>query len=194
MSVSVSATVPAIPADIPALSGTLAAAFFDDPVFSYCYPDVAQRQEILPRWFEIVTEANLPHGGIYTTDDGVAGAVCVPPDAEDDEQMGAALAEVSGSYAQTLLEVFERMDDAHPHEPHHYLFLLGTRPEWQSRGIGSTLLRSVLELFDRDAMPAYLESTSEGNKRLYLRHGFEVTGEIKLPDGPSMWPMWRAPK
>ena len=108
--------------------------------------------------------------------------------------MGAALAEISGPYAQTLFEIFERMDDAHPHEPHHYLFLLGTRPEWQSRGIGSTLLRSVLERFDRDAMPAYLEATSEGNKRLYLRHGFEVTGEIELPDGPSMWPMWRTPK
>jgi hypothetical protein len=155
VSVSASATLPATSADIPALSGTLAAAFFDDPVFSYCYPDVAQRQEILPRWFEIVTEANLPHGGIYTTDDGVAGAVCVPPDAEDDEQTGAALAEISGTYAQTL---------------------------------------SLLERFDRDAMPAYLEATSEANKRLYLRHGFEETGEIKLPNGPSMWPMWRTPK
>jgi ribosomal protein S18 acetylase RimI-like enzyme len=40
------------------------------------------------------------------------------------------------------------MDDAHPHEPHHYLFLLGTRPEWQSQSIGSTLLRSLLERFD----------------------------------------------
>ena len=43
-------------------------------------------------------------------------------------------------------------------------------------------------------MPAYLEATSERNKQLYLRHGFEVTGEIKLPDGPRMWPMWRTPK
>ena len=94
MSVSVSATVPATSADIPALSGTLAAAFLDDPVFSYCYPDVALRQQILPRWFQIVTEANLPHGEIYTTDDVVAGAVCVPPSVEDDEQMGAALGEI----------------------------------------------------------------------------------------------------
>src|SRR3712207_1541785 len=67
----------ATPADILAVSHTLAAAFFDDPVFSYCYPDIAPRQQILPRWFEIVTEANLPHGEIYTTDDVVAGAVWV---------------------------------------------------------------------------------------------------------------------
>ena len=203
MSVSVSETVgssdavrarPATSADIRAVSHTLAAAFFDDPVLSYCYPDVAARQEILPRWFEIVTETNLPHGEVYTTDDVVAAAVSVPPGVEDDEQTGAALGEISGKYAQTLFEIFERMGETHPHEPHHYLFLLGTRPEWQSRGIGSALMRLVLELCDRDAMPAYLEATSERNKGLYLRHGFEVTGEIKLPDGPSMWPMWRTPK
>jgi ribosomal protein S18 acetylase RimI-like enzyme len=203
VSVSVSETVsssdalrarPATSADTRAVSHTLAAAFFDDPVFSYCYPDVAVRREILPRWFEIVTEANLPHGEIYTTDDVVAGAVWVPPGVEGDEQVGAALGEISGRCAQTLFDIFERMDEQHPHEPHHYLFLLGTRPQWQSRGIGSALMRPVLEVCDRDAMPAYLEATSEGNKRLYLRHGFEVVGEIKLPDGPSVWPMWRTPR
>ncbi len=185
---------PATSADIRSVSHTLAAAFFDDPVLSYCYPDVAAGQEILPRWFEIVTETNLPHGEVYTTDEVVAGAVWVPPGVEDDEQMGAALGEISGRYAQTLFEIFERMEENHPHEPHHYLFLLGTRPEWQSRGIGSALMQPVLEVCDRDAIPAYLEATSESNKGLYLRHGFEVTGEIKLPDGPSMWPMWRTPR
>jgi ribosomal protein S18 acetylase RimI-like enzyme len=168
VSVSVAATVdspnavrarPATSADIPAISHTLAAAFFDDPVFSYCYPDLAERRQILPRWFQIVTEATLPGGEIYTTDDVVAGAVWVPPGVEDDEEMGAALGEISGKYAQTLFEIFERMGEKHPREPHHYLFLLGTRPAWQSRGIGSALMRPVLELCDRDAMPAYLEAT-----------------------------------
>ena len=178
--------------DLPELSRTLAAAFVDDPVFSYCYPDVARRRQIIPRFFEIVTGANLAHGGIYTADDVVAGAVWVPPGVEDDEQMGTALGEISGEYAQTLFGIFELMGEKHPREPHYYLFLLGTRPEWQSQGLGSALMRPVLDVCDREAMPAYLEATSEGNKRLYLRHGFEVIGEIKLPDGPSMWPMWRA--
>jgi ribosomal protein S18 acetylase RimI-like enzyme len=185
---------PATSADIPAVSHTLAVAFFDDPVISYCYPDAAWRREILPRWFEIVIAANLTHGQTYTLDEVVAGAVWVPPGVEDDEQMGAALGEISGTYAQTLFGIFARMAEQHPREPHHYLFLLGTRPEWRSRGIGSALMRPVLELCDRDATPAYLEATSEGNKRLYLRHGFEVVGEIKLPDGPSMWPMSRTPR
>ncbi|MDX6646120.1 MAG: hypothetical protein QOK40_1847 [Miltoncostaeaceae bacterium] len=181
-------------ADLPDLSDTLAAAFFDDPVLSWCYPDAARRREISPTFFGIITEAILAHDEIYTTGTVISGAVWVPPGADDDEQMAVALGEASGEYAQRLFELLGLMDENHPQEPHHYLFLLGTRPEWQSRGIGSILMRPALEICDRDQLPAYLEATSEGNRRLYLRHGFEVTGEIQLPGGPTMWPMWRAPK
>lgn len=156
---------------------------------------LARRREIEPRFFGIVLEALLAHDEIYTTDDVVAGAIWVPPGVEDDgEELVAALGEVSGEYAQTLFEILGLMDEKHPHDPHNYLFFLGTRPEWQSRGIGSALMGPVLERCDRAGVPAYLEATSEVNKRLYLRHGFEVTGEIRLPGGPTMWPMWRAPR
>lgn len=182
-------------ADVPDLSQTLAAAFFDDPVFSWWIPDPERRRQILPGFFGIVIRANLAHGEIYTTDDAVAGALWVPPGIEDDAaEMVPALGEVSGEYAQTLFDVFELMDQRHPHETHYYLFFLATKPEWQSRGIGSALMRPVLDMCDREGVPAYLEATSERNRRLYLRHGFRVTDEIRLPDGPTMWCMWRSSK
>jgi ribosomal protein S18 acetylase RimI-like enzyme len=180
--------------DVPDLAQTLAAAFFDDPVFAWVYTDAARRREILPRWFEIVIERILPHNEIMTTDSVVAGAIWVPPGVEVDERVWTALEELSEDYAPRLGECLELMDKHHPNDPHHYLFLVGTRPGWQCRGLGSAVMRPVLEMCDRDTIPAYLEATSENNKRLYLRNGFEVVGEIALPDGPSLWPMWRAPK
>lgn len=72
--------------------------------------------------------------------------------------------------------------------------MLGTRPESQSRGIGSALLRSALTDCDRTGMPAYLEATSERNRNLYQRHGFEVSEILALPDGPPLWCMWRTPR
>ena len=185
---------PATKEDVPGLSATLAAAFIDDPVFSWCFADAARRQDILPHWFEAVIAANLVHGEIYTTDDVVAGAVWLPPHVEDDEQLGEALGQISGEYAGNLFRAFELMDQHHPREPHHYLFLLGTRHEFQSRGIGSALMAPVLEVCDREALPAYLEATSERNMHLYLRRGFQLCGEINLPGGPTMWPMWREPR
>ena len=107
--------------------------------------------------------------------------------------MLAAYAEAAEEGAERLLTAFRLADDVHPSEPHAYLFLLGTRPPWQNQGLGSALLREVLESCDRDRIPAFLKASSAASRRLYRRHGFEVTGEIFLADGPSLWPMWREP-
>jgi RimJ/RimL family protein N-acetyltransferase len=41
---------------------------------------------------------------------------------------------------------------------------------------------------------AYLEASNENSRRLYERHGFIVQRELPIPDGPSMWTMWRSPR
>jgi hypothetical protein len=54
-------------------------------------------------------------------------------------------------------------------------------------------LRSRLDRVDAEHAPAYLESSNADNVPYYTRFGFEVTGEIVLPNGgPTLWPMWRA--
>jgi ribosomal protein S18 acetylase RimI-like enzyme len=185
-------------ADLPALSGTLAAAFFDDPVFRWCIPEDTRRAEILPPFFRLVTEVNLPHGELYSAAASLAGAVWIPPGQQPTEEEAAEqeprFAHATGEYAERVFQVLDLMGEVHPTEPHWYLFFLGTKPGWQSRGMGSALLSAVLDGCDRDGIPAYLEASNEGCKRLYLRHGFVVTGEIQLPDGPPLWCMWRSPE
>lgn len=56
------------------------------------------------------------------------------------------------------------MEERHPPEPPHwYLFILGTEPAAQGRGLASALLAHMLARADADGMPAYLESSSERN-------------------------------
>jgi GNAT superfamily N-acetyltransferase len=184
--------------DLPMLVETLVAAFVDDPVMTWCIPNGRRRPQILRAIFELTVDLNQPHGEVYVTEPTpVAAAVWTPlgcrATGEDAELLVAWYLEAAEEYSERARAALELMDQCHPEEPHDYLLLLGTRPEWQSRGLGSALLREVLANCDREGQPAYLEATSEGNRRLYLRHGFEVTGEIRLPDGPSMWPMWREP-
>src|SRR3954454_17032844 len=83
----------------------------------------------------------------------------------------------------------------HPQPAHWYLYYLGTRPGRQSAGIGTALLRPMLERCDSEGVPAYLEATSARNRTLYRRHGFEDQKALNLPDGgPPMYPMWRQPR
>jgi ribosomal protein S18 acetylase RimI-like enzyme len=185
--------------DLPKIVETMTAAFFDDPVFAWWIPNPERRRVLAPRFFDLVVDVNHPHDELYLTDPlSVAAAVWVPPGAQpagdEAEETVGWFVEAAEETADRLVCAFELMTEHHPEEPHAYLFLLGTQPAWQSRGLGSALLRQVLDRCDRDGTPAYLEATTLANQRLYLRHGFELTGEIPLPDGPSLWPMWREPR
>jgi ribosomal protein S18 acetylase RimI-like enzyme len=181
-------------ADLPDVADTLALAFYDDPVVKWIIDDGQRRRQLLPDFFGAIAASYVVYEETYLVDGGIATAVWAPPGAEDDEGLPPVLGAAVGDYADRLFEILGLMEVNHPVEPHHYLFLLATRPESQGRGLGSSLLAPVLERCDRDRVPAYLEATSERNKQLYIRHGFEVTGEITLTGGPTMWPMWRSPR
>jgi GNAT superfamily N-acetyltransferase len=71
---------------------------------------------------------------------------------------------------------------------------LGVAPEHQGEGLGSRLLAPILEICDSDGIPAYLESSKHSNIAFYTRHGFRVSGELRMPGGgPLLYPMWREP-
>ena len=161
--------------DVPALAATLAAAFHDDPVIGWWIPDDAERGAVLPRFFSFAVEHQwLRHGEVHVAGDAEGGAAWAPPGRWRPPQ--DALAE-----------------EGHPTEPHWYLPFIGVRPERQGRGIGSALLSHMEARLDAEGKPAYLEASSERNRALYLRHGFGVTGTVTLPNGPTMWRMWREP-
>src|SRR5438270_334685 len=76
-------------------------------------------------------------------------------------------------------------------EPHWYLQAIGTDPARQGKGYGGVVMRHQLTFVDAAGLPAYLESSKEKNIPIYASFGFEVTGEIRLPGGPILYPMWR---
>lgn len=193
---------PAAAGDMPALAAVLAAAFQNDPVFAWMFPDPTRRAELNPPLFRLLVDSFLPLGETYACEPVpgagvVSAAVWVPPGVEPDPEGEAELAalfvaaaEEHGERAGTLLEL---MAAAHPSEQHAYLFILGTAPAWQGQGFGSAQLRHVTGWLDREGTAAYLEASSPENRRLYLRHGFTDVGTVQLPGGPPFFCMWREP-
>jgi GNAT superfamily N-acetyltransferase len=92
-----------------------------------------------------------------------------------------------------ILELFERFEQAHPHERHAYLGILGTHPDFRGLGIAQQLVAENLRRLDEEATPVYLESTNPGNDHRYERLGFEkVGGFAAVLDGAPVTTMWRA--
>lgn len=184
--------------DVPTINGTLGSAFQDDPVFRWIVPEARARRARLPAVFGAFTDVFVPLGESYVAGDGAGAALWAPAGVEpfteeQGEVFGERMVEVLGADAERGFELNDLLEEHHPEEPCLYLQFVGVVPERQGRGIGSRLLATVLEEADASGTPAYLEATSPDNRRLYERHGFETVGELTLPDGPPLWPMWRDP-
>lgn len=188
----------AVATDVPALVETLARAFDDDPVSCYIFPDPERRPRGLRRFFRLqLRHAYLPRGEVYTTEERRGAALWLTPDSPRpglrDLVNQLPMVPLLGRRLVPTLELIGILERRHPRGRHYYLATLGTDPDWQGRGIGSALLQPVLSRCDEEGIPAYLESSKERNVPFYRRHGFEVRGEVRVPEGPTLWLMWREP-
>jgi GNAT superfamily N-acetyltransferase len=178
--------------ELPLVVETLVSAFFDDPTWSWAFPDPDLRRE-QHRWmWTLCTASALRQGGVWTTPAHEAVAVWIPPGGEEispeDEREIEQVAEPA------VLELLRRFDEAHPHaEPHWYLSLLGTHADHRGKGLGMDLLRHNLELIDQARAAAYLESSNPANDNRYQSVGFARHGSFTSPDGAvTVTTMWRA--
>ena len=174
----------------------LARAFDDDPVLEWLFPRPARRRRGAHRMFSTRLTQLVGQEQVYTTDDRAGAAIWALPGrwhVSSRETLELARI-VLGPRLPILFSGLQRVDGAHPRQPQHfYLAVLGVDPSRQGEGLGSALIQPVLQLCDSERLPAYLESSKERNVDFYARHGFRVTSELRLPKGPTMWPMWRSP-
>ena len=181
-------------ADLGRLCKTANHAFADDPVMRWFFPDDADYflgDGVMMRPF---FRGWLAHDATYTTDDCVSLGALVPPgrpevtvEPEPDQPFVIA-------HPQDRIDRFVAIGgclrEHTPPEPHWYLNLLATHPDWQRQGLGASIIAPVREMCRRDGLDLYLETETVGNVAYYNHLGFVVRSEWDVPlNGPHMWGM-----
>jgi GNAT superfamily N-acetyltransferase len=176
-------------------------AFRDDPVSRWVFPGEEVFRVWHPKLMAAFVDIVLAGGYVHLTEDATACALWLPVPAgapgADEDQDGAARISEAVPPGNERVELIGRLQaGVHPTDrAHEYLWMLGVHPSHQRQGLGSALLRHVLDRCDREGRAAYLEASNSRSAKLYERLGFGHTGRtLTLPDGPRMWPMWRDPR
>lgn len=184
-------------AEVPRLAVALAAAFQDDPVWSWMLPDGARRPMRLRRYFELeLRTIGLARGTIWASDDLGGAALTTLPGMwrlpwSVQLRHGPGFTRAFGLRLRWAAALLRRMEQRHLRAPHHYVAYVGVAPAGQGRGLGTRLLRPVLERCDAEGLPAWLEATAPRNVALYERLGFAAAGEVRLGDSPPLTLMVR---
>lgn len=182
--------------DVQPVSRMLARAFFDDPVMLHFLPKPEGRDAKLQRIFQLLHKLALPHHACFTAQGYECATLWRPPNQwhlpwwqyliNGPEMLG-----IFGGGVLTVMGAMDHIEKVHPKEPHWYLQVIGTDPPTQGKGFAGLLMRNQLAVADASGVPCYLESSKESNIPVYRAFGFEVVREIHLPNGPTLWPMWR---
>jgi ribosomal protein S18 acetylase RimI-like enzyme len=187
---------PAAPADGPALSGVLAAAFAGDPLNDWLLPDRATRERRLRLGMgHVLCEVYVPRGGALTT--AARDGVALWERPGDEQPSGLrqlrglpAFVRTFGRRLPRAMRAFDSVEHRRPEEDHWFLDVLAVAPGRQGRGIGSALVRAGTAEADAAGAPAFLATSNARNVPLYERLGFAVGEEYDL--GPvHVWTMLR---
>jgi GNAT superfamily N-acetyltransferase len=187
-----------VPEDEPYLAEVSARAFEHDPLTVWLVEGSRNALEMEKQMFRAEYRITKRYNMIFTDSNRQGVAIWKPPGARATfgdrvQQIWTMIGTINISRRLwSKVKLFIDIEKARPKEPHYYLSLLAVHPDMQGQGLGTALMQPILDLSDREGIPAYLETETESNVRFYTKKGFVVRQEINTSDGASkVWTMWR---
>lgn len=173
----------AAPSDKAVVVDILTQAFDDNKSFNTVLKQDHKREFRLRKVFEYQFDICSKYGRVYLSDDKKSCAVILFPDIQKN-----TLAEIISSIKllfilgiKSVKKGFNReakIKKVHPSANIYYLLFIGVYPEHQGKGMGSALLKSLIEDSKQMNRPIFLETYLDKNIALYKKFGFSIYDEL----------------
>ncbi len=197
----VSVSAASDPADLAAAAVLLAEGFALDPLIAAVLPGSQRRRGTrLGRFYRGMLHAPDPGRAVEVARRAGGEVVGVAIWHAPGTGAGASVPDrlrtiraLGWSGARSWLRMERAFAAVHPAAPHWYLSDVVVSARARGEGVGTQLLGHRLAIADADGVPAYLESTTTGSRRMYERLGFTSIGPVPgLPRGVQPAErMWR---
>jgi GNAT superfamily N-acetyltransferase len=178
----------------PRVIATLVAAFIEDPVERWLFPEPREYLAHFPGFVAGFGGYAFARGTVWVLGGFVAATMWIAPGSKPDADAIIAVLEqgIAADKHEDAFAVLEQMDRAHPTHEHWYLPWLGVDPARRGTGLGGALLKQCLAFVDADHLPAFLETPNPRTIPFYERHGFEVRSVAHAGACPPVTSMSRA--
>jgi ribosomal protein S18 acetylase RimI-like enzyme len=172
----------ATPADRGRVIDSLVAAFVDDPVLTFLFPEKSTYPQHAAAFFGHLFDKRVGRETIWTIGRGASVAIWEPPAAVENGSSDADLAAQLPADALARVRAYDQaVHAALPATPFWYLGVLGTHPNYAGRRWGHAVMREGLRRAAADDLPAVLETSNPGNVEVYRRAGWEVVRVVTEP-------------
>ncbi|GAA2760722.1 GNAT family N-acetyltransferase [Actinopolymorpha rutila] len=194
----------ATPADRDRVIGSLVAAFPNDPVLRYLFPDEDTYPPYAAAFFGDLFDRRVHSQAIWTVAGGASVAMWQPPStgagsadsadsADSTDPTGDGLdARLPAEVRARVRAYDEAVHAALPTTPFWYLGVLGTHPDSAGRGFGHAVMNAGLRRAAKDGLPAVLETSNPANVEMYRRAGWQVARTVEEP--LPIWVMTQLPR
>ena len=170
----------------------LVRAFHEDPLTHYFFPPCDNWENLVSKYFAFRLRFGIKYGEVYASSPEIEGlAAWFAPGKSDMTNFrmmrvgGMAFSREMGPDILERLnmigEYTSRMRKQIVTEPHWHLFPIAVEPEYQGKGFGSALMRSMLDRITGEGLPCYLETQKETNLSLYEHFGFKIIHTDIIP-------------
>lgn len=170
----------------------LTESFREDPHINWYSGNGPRKRQKIRALMAYAFEKSLANGDVYITEEQTAVAIWKN---QPQQRMSWGLLWETLRFllvygpgkVMAISKLDQQIEAKYPAgRPKYYLWVLGTHPDHQGKGLGSRLMNPLLAEAEHRGLEVYLETTNIRNLPIYEKKGFAPYDKLSVPGNPPI--------